>query len=136
MHRLSPHAVRHPPTIHHEIGGKSPACVDSTTDLPAAARRIAWAKLVNAGQTCVAPDYLLAPPEVAEELAPLLSQEMVRMYGTDAAQSPDFGRIITTEHAERLQRLVSHSVEAGEIGRASCRERVASAVGAGAAEQK
>ena len=106
-------AARHLTPVTLELGGKSPAWVDSTTDLPAAARRIAWAKLVNAGQTCVAPDYLLAPPEVAEELAPLLSQEMVRMYGTDAAQSPDFGRIITTEHAERLQRLVSDSVAAG-----------------------
>lgn len=106
-------AAKHLTPVTLELGGKSPAWVDASTDLATAARRIAWAKLVNAGQTCVAPDHLLAPPEVAEELEPLLTRAMVRMYGSDPAQSPDFGRIITTEHTERLQRLVSDSVAAG-----------------------
>src|SRR5699024_2095710 len=96
-----------------ELGGKSPAWVDETTHLPAAARRIAWSKLVNAGQTCVAPDYVLAPPAVARDLEPLLARAITDMYGHDPASSPDYGRIVSREHTERLQRLVRDSVTAG-----------------------
>ncbi|WP_413452666.1 aldehyde dehydrogenase family protein [Georgenia phoenicis] len=106
-------AAQHLTPVTLELGGKSPAWVDSTTDLPAAARRIAWGKLVNAGQTCVAPDYLLAPPDVARALEPLLVREIRAMYGADPAASPDFGRIVTTEHAARLERVVTESVAAG-----------------------
>jgi len=106
-------AAEHLTPVTLELGGKSPAWVDATTDLPAAARRLAWGKLVNAGQTCVAPDYLLAPPDVARALEPLLAREIRAMYGADPAASPDFGRIVTSEHAARLERMVSESVAAG-----------------------
>ncbi len=106
-------AARHLTPVTLELGGKSPAWVDSTTDLAAAARRIAWGKLVNAGQTCVAPDHVLAPPDVARDLEPLLAREITRMYGPDPSRSPDFGRIVSREHAARLVRLVEESVAHG-----------------------
>ncbi len=106
-------AAQHLTPVTLELGGKSPAWIDGTTDLPAAARRIAWGKLVNAGQTCVAPDYLLAPPDVARALEPLLAREIEEMYGPEPAASPDFGRIVSTEHASRLARMVADSVAAG-----------------------
>ncbi|WP_324651277.1 aldehyde dehydrogenase family protein [Georgenia sp. H159] len=106
-------AAQHLTPVTLELGGKSPAWVDGTTDLQAAARRIAWSKLVNAGQTCVAPDYLLAPPDVARALEPLLSRAVTRMYGSDPARSADYGRMVSTEHAARLERLVADSVAAG-----------------------
>lgn len=96
-----------------ELGGKSPVWVDGTTDLPAAARRIAWSKYLNAGQTCVAPDYVLAPPEVARRLEPLLAAAITRLYGPDPEASPDLGRIVSVEHAERLAALVAESVAGG-----------------------
>src|SRR5690606_4616641 len=106
-------AARHLTPVTLELGGKSPVWVDGTTDLAAAARRIAWGKLVNAGQTCVAPDHVLAPPDVARALEPLLAREIARMYGPDPATSRDFGRIVTREHAARLVRLVEESVAQG-----------------------
>src|SRR5690606_26954032 len=84
-------AARHLTPVTLELGGKSPVWVDGTTDLAAAARRIVWGKLVNAGQTCVAPDHVLAPPDVARALEPLLAREIARMYGPDPATSRDFG---------------------------------------------
>lgn len=106
-------AARHLTPVTLELGGKSPVWVDGTTDLAAAARRIVWGKLVNAGQTCVAPDHVLAPPDVARALEPLLALEIARMYGPDPATSRDFGRIVTREHAARLVRLVEESVAQG-----------------------
>ena len=89
-----------------ELGGKSPVYVDGTVDLAAAARRIMWGKLLNAGQTCVAPDYLLATPATARALLPHLERAVHEMYGADPELSEDYGRIITTGHAERLARLL------------------------------
>ncbi|WP_176554714.1 aldehyde dehydrogenase family protein [Georgenia sp. 311] len=106
-------AAEHLTPVTLELGGKSPAWVDGTTDLAAAARRIAWGKLVNTGQTCVAPDYLLAPPDVARALEPLLAREIRAMYGPDPALSPDYGRIVSARHAARLQQMVDDSVAAG-----------------------
>jgi len=106
-------AAEHLTPVTLELGGKSPAWVDGTTDLAAAARRIVWGKLVNTGQTCVAPDYLLAPPDVARALEPHLVREIRAMYGPDPALSPDYGRIVSERHAARLQRMVEDSVAAG-----------------------
>ena len=69
-----------------ELGGKSPAIVDRSADLDEAAPRIAYAKLLNAGQTCIAPDYVLVPPGSVEDLAGKIRDAMQRMYGTDPGQ--------------------------------------------------
>ncbi|MEE6288411.1 aldehyde dehydrogenase family protein [Georgenia sp. MJ173] len=106
-------AAEHLTPVTLELGGKSPVWVDGTTDLPAAARQIAWASFLNAGQTCVAPDYVMAPPDVARRLAPLLAEAVTEMYGPDPSASPDLGRIVSVAHAERLTGLVTASVAAG-----------------------
>ncbi|MFJ8893191.1 aldehyde dehydrogenase family protein [Leifsonia sp. NPDC102414] len=89
-----------------ELGGKSPVYVDDTVDLAAAAARIAWGKFMNAGQTCVAPDYVLATPAVAARLATALAAAVTTLYGDDPAASPDYGRIVDDRQFQRLAALL------------------------------
>jgi len=90
-----------------ELGGKSPVYVDESVDLAQAARRIAWGKYMNAGQTCVAPDYLMAPPDVAKRLESHLAEAIRELYGDRPALSSDYGRIINDRQFARLQPLLS-----------------------------
>jgi aldehyde dehydrogenase (NAD+) len=90
-----------------ELGGKSPCIVDQTTDLPAAARRIVWGKFLNAGQTCVAPDYLLVQQTILPAFLQQLATTITAFYGPDPSQSPDFARIINQRHFERLSKLMT-----------------------------
>lgn len=110
-------AARHLTPVTLELGGKSPTWVDASVDLAAAARRIAWAKFINCGQTCVAPDYVLATPDVADQLAPLLADAITGLYGPDPQSNPDYGRIINTRHFRRLVPLLADSrvVAGGQI---------------------
>lgn len=85
-----------------ELGGKSPAIVHSDARLEVAAQRLVWAKLFNAGQTCVAPDYLLVQQSVMAPLVKLLKQTIERFLGPDPAQSPDYARIVNRRQFERL----------------------------------
>ncbi|GGK61523.1 aldehyde dehydrogenase [Rufibacter glacialis] len=89
-----------------ELGGKSPCLVDETANLTVAARRIVWGKFLNAGQTCVAPDYILVQEQVAGPLLEKLAQTLTDFYGANPAQSPDFARIINDRHFQRLQGLI------------------------------
>lgn len=89
-----------------ELGGKSPTYVDDSADLVTAAKRIAWGKFTNAGQTCVAPDYVMATLEAALQLPALIAQAVADMYGEEPKNGP-FGRIINDSHFERLTRLVN-----------------------------
>ncbi|MFI5828215.1 aldehyde dehydrogenase family protein [Streptomyces sp. NPDC051578] len=89
-----------------ELGGKSPAFVDRDTDLGVVAARLASTKFMNAGQTCVAPDYVLTDPETARELEKALAEALRAMYGDDPATSPDYGRIINERHFDRLTGLL------------------------------
>ena len=105
-----------------ELGGKSPVWVDDTADLASAARRIAWGRFANAGQTCVAPDYVLTTPAVAARLEPLLVGAIAELYGADPQTSPDYGRIVNGRQFDRLAgmldqgRLVAGgAVDAGEL---------------------
>lgn len=85
-----------------ELGGKSPIYIDDSVDLEAAALRIAWAKYLNAGQTCVAPDYILATQSVQKELESHLVTAIENLYGSDPLLSDDYGRIINDNHFARL----------------------------------
>lgn len=85
-----------------ELGGKSPCIVDSDIHLDHAAKRIAWGKLINTGQTCIAPDYLLVHRQIKTELVHRIKHYIREFYGEDPAQSPDYGRIIHDQHFERL----------------------------------
>lgn len=90
-----------------ELGGKSPAIVTEEADMELAARRIAWGKFLNAGQTCVAPDYILVQEDVKEELIQHLSSAIREFYTSEPADSPDFARIINSRHFERLSSMLT-----------------------------
>ncbi|MEO9887782.1 MAG: aldehyde dehydrogenase [Balneola sp.] len=90
-----------------ELGGKSPCIVDKTANLEVSAKRIAWGKFVNAGQTCVAPDYLLVEKSVKQEFLSYLKESIAQLYGDDPKESPDFPRIINDAHFDRLAELLS-----------------------------
>jgi aldehyde dehydrogenase (NAD+) len=90
-----------------ELGGKSPCIVDSDVDLDVTARRIAWGKFFNAGQTCVAPDYMLVPKDLKKPLIAKLKEQIHQFFGEDPATSPDYARIINASHFKRLEKLIS-----------------------------
>jgi aldehyde dehydrogenase (NAD+) len=94
-----------------ELGGKSPCIVDQQTDLDVAARRIVWGKFYNAGQTCVAPDYVLVHQAVEEGLVSRLKETIHSFFGDDPRNSPDFGRIVNARHHRRLMKLIPGSGE-------------------------
>ncbi|MFJ5769250.1 aldehyde dehydrogenase [Psychrobacillus sp. NPDC093180] len=94
-----------------ELGGKSPAIVDHTANLELAAKRIVWGKFVNAGQTCIAPDYVVVEETVKEKFIELLKQSIVQFYGKSIQDSPDLGRIVNTNHFNRLQAVIENEKE-------------------------
>lgn len=89
-----------------ELGGKSPAIVDQTANLEVAAKRIAWGKFTNTGQTCVAPDYLLVHKDVYDRFMKLLKDTVRSFYGKNAIKSPDYGRIVNDRQFDRLQKIL------------------------------
>lgn len=95
-------AARHLTPVLLELGGKSPAIVDADANLAIAARRIVWGKFFNAGQTCVAPDYLLVHADVKQALLDRMVTQIGEFYGPDPKLSPDYARIINAAHFERL----------------------------------
>jgi coniferyl-aldehyde dehydrogenase len=110
-----------------ELGGKSPAIVDTDCDLTVAARRIAFAKLLNAGQTCVAPDYLLVPRTRVDDMISALGEAIGAMYPT-LAGNPDYTSIASDRHYRRLARLVADA----EVHGATVRPLVSTAADASA----
>jgi acyl-CoA reductase-like NAD-dependent aldehyde dehydrogenase len=110
-------AARHLTPVTLELGGKNPCIVDASADLDTAARRIAWGKFVNAGQTCIAPDFVLAERSIKPALLARLTAAIAAFYGADPKQSPDYGRIINDRHLARLKALVGAGriVTGGEI---------------------
>ncbi len=85
-----------------ELGGKNPCIVDATANLQLAAKRIVWGKFINAGQTCIASDYILVEESVKIEFQNLVIAEIEKAYGTDTSKSPDYPRIVNTQHWQRL----------------------------------
>lgn len=100
-----------------ELGGKSPCIVDEDADLEVSARRIVWGKFVNAGQTCVAPDYVLAHKKIRSLLINKMSKYITEFYGENPRQSPDYPRIVNQKHFERLSKYLQNGVvvKGGEI---------------------
>ena len=89
-----------------ELGGKSPCIVLDDADLQVSARRIAWGRFLNAGQSCVAPDYVLVTPAMRQPLEAALKQAIAEFYGPDPRQSPDFGRLVSTRQFDRVDALL------------------------------
>lgn len=109
-------AATHLASVTLELGGKSPVVIDATADLRNAAEHVMWGKLVNAGQTCIAPDYVYVHRDVADRFVELCRNTIAERYGaTDAAikSSPDFPRMIHRRHAERVGRLIDEAVTSG-----------------------
>lgn len=95
-------AARHLTPVVLELGGKSPCIIDCDANLAIAAKRVAWGKALNAGQTCIAPDYLLVQQSVKDEFLRLLAREFDTLLGTDPQQSRHFVRIVNSHAMERL----------------------------------
>lgn len=89
-----------------ELGGKSPCLVDQDINIEYTARRIIWGKFLNAGQTCVAPDYLLLQREIKEPLLKKMGEVLLKFYGANPRHSPDYARIISEGHFQRLEALL------------------------------
>ncbi|MER5549785.1 aldehyde dehydrogenase family protein [Streptomyces sp. CG4] len=99
-------AAEHLTPVTLELGGKSPVFVDQGADLDVVADRLARGKFLNAGQTCVAPDYVLTDPETAAALESALVRAVQALFGTDPAESPEYGRIVNERHFDRLSALL------------------------------
>ncbi|MCG2339580.1 aldehyde dehydrogenase [Staphylococcus epidermidis] len=89
-----------------ELGGKSPVIVDDTANIKVASERISFGKFTNAGQTCVAPDYILVQRKVKNDLIKALKKTIIEFYGENIEKSPDFGRIVNQKHFNRLNDLI------------------------------
>lgn len=100
-----------------ELGGKSPVYLDEGLDLEVACRRLIWGKHVNAGQTCVAPDYVLCHQAVYADFVDTCKRVITEFYSEDPKASPDLGRIINTNHVKRIAKLLNGTTPAmgGEI---------------------
>ncbi|MDB1922182.1 aldehyde dehydrogenase [Clostridium tertium] len=90
-----------------ELGGKSPCIVDNSAKLDLAAKRIVWGKFLNAGQTCVAPDYILVQKDIKEKLLKELKKELLLQFGSDIKSSSDFPRIINKHSLLRLKNYLN-----------------------------
>jgi aldehyde dehydrogenase (NAD+) len=99
-------AAKHLTPVTLELGGKSPCVVLPDADLMTTARRIAWGKFTNAGQTCVAPDYVLTDADTEKKLVPLIQQAVTEMFGENPQASDSYGRIVNDRHFERLSAYV------------------------------
>lgn len=99
-------AAEHLTPVTLELGGKSPVVIEKSANLKEAAKRIAWGKLMNAGQTCVAPDYVLVDESRKEEFLEEIRQAFFCLYGKEIKENPDFGRIVNERHMERLQKIL------------------------------
>ena len=99
-------AAEHLTPVTLELGGKSPAIVTRTANLEVTARRIAWGKFLNAGQTCIAPDYVLVEREVHDRLVAEIGERIREFYGDDPQRSPDLARVVNDAHFARLEKLL------------------------------
>ena len=113
-------AAKHLTPVTLELGGKSPVIILEDADIPLAARRLAWGKFLNAGQTCVAPDHVYVPEGLRDALVAELGKQITKLYGPDPLHSPDLPRIVNEKHFDRLLALLGDGTTAvgGESSRA------------------
>ncbi len=99
-------AAEHLTPVTLELGGKSPCLIEESANLDIAAKRVAWGKFLNAGQTCVAPDYILIPAKLQDAFIEKLKVHLSVFYGSDVKASADYPRIVNNRHFDRLQNLI------------------------------
>ncbi|MDJ0621024.1 MAG: aldehyde dehydrogenase [Calothrix sp. MO_192.B10] len=104
-------AAKHLTPVTLELGGKNPCIIDKDIDIQTTARRIIWGKFINAGQSCVAPDYLLVNYQIKDDLLTAIKQNLQSSYGENPQLSPDYARIINQKNFDRLEKLL----KSGEI---------------------
>jgi len=112
-------AAKHLTPVTLELGGKSPCIIAADSDLPLAARRVAWGKFLNAGQTCIAPDYVMVEESVAQSFIEEMKKAIEAFFGADPKASPDYPRLINERHFDRVAGLMSGGtiVTGGETDR-------------------
>ncbi|XP_045777313.1 aldehyde dehydrogenase, dimeric NADP-preferring isoform X2 [Maniola jurtina] len=107
-----------------ELGGKSPVYIDNTVDMEITTKRVLWGKFINAGQTCIAPDYVLCSKEVQDKFVEYSKKILKEWYGEDPQKSPDLCRIINSRHFGRLQTLLDANKDKVVVGgRTDAQER-------------
>ncbi|SFM31332.1 aldehyde dehydrogenase family protein [Methanolobus profundi] len=109
-------AAEHLTSVTLELGGKSPAIIDETADIPRIARRLAWAKSINCGQTCVTPDHVIIHDSKKKEFIEEFRSSITELYnraGTGTEHSPDYCRIINPHHFQRLGSLYQDAIDKG-----------------------
>jgi aldehyde dehydrogenase (NAD+) len=106
-------AAKHLTPVTLELGGKSPCIVDEDVNIEIAARRITWGKFINAGQTCIAPDYILVHKNVKEDLLKYIKQYLQEFYGENPIKSPDYCRIISKKHYQKLASFLTGNIIIG-----------------------
>jgi len=99
-------AAEHLTPVTLELGGKNPCIIDETTDLKLACKRLVWGKFLNAGQTCIAPDYFIVHKRIKSDFIAAFSKEITATYGEDAQKSKDYARIINERNFDRLQKML------------------------------
>ncbi len=104
-------AAKHLTPVTLELGGKSPVFIDGSANIALTAQRLAWGKWLNAGQTCIAPDYILTTKDMIAPLVAELKAQIIAMFSTDPQQSASYGCIVNERHTERL----SQYLDCGEI---------------------
>ncbi|NMP17338.1 aldehyde dehydrogenase family protein [Thalassotalea sp. Y01] len=95
-------AAKHLTPVTLELGGKSPVYIDNSANLAISCQRIAWGKWMNAGQTCIAPDYIITTKDMVEPIVAELKQQITAMFGQDPQQSDSYGRIVNERHTSRI----------------------------------
>ncbi|WP_313190856.1 aldehyde dehydrogenase family protein [Sphingobacterium sp.] len=106
-------ASKHLTDITLELGGKSPAVIDKNVNLRQVVKNLIWAKFINAGQTCIAPDYILAHRHQKQQLEEIFKVEIEEAFGKDAFNSPDYARIINEKQFERLNQALDSAKQLG-----------------------
>ncbi|MBA2403164.1 MAG: aldehyde dehydrogenase, partial [Bdellovibrionales bacterium] len=99
-------AAEHLTPVTLELGGKSPCLIEESANIDIAAKRVAWGKFLNAGQTCVAPDYILIPKSLQDQFIERLKHYITTFYGQDVKSSNDYPRIVNNRHFDRLKDLL------------------------------
>ncbi|KAI8050114.1 Aldehyde/histidinol dehydrogenase [Thamnidium elegans] len=107
-------AAQHLTPVTLELGGKSPAIVTDDSDMQIVANRIAYGKFFNAGQTCIAVDYVFVPKSRVDEFSKAILKTLQKWYGSDPQKSKDYGRIVSQKHFDRLMSLINHR-QSGEV---------------------
>jgi len=105
-----------------ELGGKNPCIIDETANLKLAAKRIVWGKFVNAGQTCIAPDYILIQKDMKSHFIDYLKEEITKAYGENPHESSDFARIVNLKNWQRLVTMIDSKkvIFGGQSDSATC----------------